>query len=355
MDKYRIDSHKLIHHVPRVHDWLEGENIYPIYMEVSPVGACNHRCTFCGLDFMEYQNRRLETAMFKERLIELGKLGLKSIMYAGEGEPFLHQDMVALTRHTKKAGIDVAFTTNGSLLKNDIVDQILGLTSWIKVSFSAGTPETYAKIHNTKARDFDRVIENLSYAIKIRRENNYDCTIGMQLLLLPENQHEVVTLAKLARDIGLDYLVVKPYSQHPQSKTTKYNDIKYSDYEHLSEELKQLNTHDFQVIFRLQTMKKWDEGQKPYTRCLALPFWSYIDAGGGVWGCSVYLNDDRFLYGNINEQTFQKIWEGEQRKKSLRWVEEELDVSVCRVNCRMDDINRYLWDLKHPIPHVNFI
>jgi hypothetical protein len=36
-------------------------------------------------------------------------------------------------------------------------------------------------------------------------------------------------------------------------------------------------------------------------------------------------------------------------------VEKKLDVSRCRVNCRMDEINRYLWDLKSPPEHVNFI
>ena len=53
MDKYRIDSHKLIYHVDRVHAWQQGENVYPIYMEISPAGTCNHRCTFCALDYME--------------------------------------------------------------------------------------------------------------------------------------------------------------------------------------------------------------------------------------------------------------------------------------------------------------
>ena len=93
MDKFRIDSHKLIYHIPRVNDWLSGKNIYPIYMEISPAGSCNHRCTYCALDFMEYQKRFLDTEVLKKRLIEMGRLGLKSVMFAGEGEPFLHKDI----------------------------------------------------------------------------------------------------------------------------------------------------------------------------------------------------------------------------------------------------------------------
>ena len=53
IDKYKIDDHKLMFHIKRVNDWQEGKNIYPIYAEVSPSGACNHRCTFCGVDTAE--------------------------------------------------------------------------------------------------------------------------------------------------------------------------------------------------------------------------------------------------------------------------------------------------------------
>ena len=355
MDKYRIDSHKLIYHVPRVNDWLKEKNIYPVYMEVSPSGACNHRCLYCGLDFMGYKPNYLKANILKERLTELGDLGLKSIMYAGEGEPFLHPEMVSIIEHTKDSGIDVAVTTNGVLLKKEIVERALINTEWIKVSINGGTRETYAKIHQSKPDDFEKVVENMSFAARIKKEKGYKCVLGMQLVLLPDNQHEAVSLAKLARDMGMDYLVIKPYSQHPQSKTDKYSTIKYGDFEYLTEELNKINSDSFSVVFRNNAMKKWDNNHRDYEHCLALPFWSYIDAGGNVWGCSIYLGDDRFKYGNIYERSFKDIWESEERQNSLRWVEEKLDVSQCRVNCRMDEINRYLWDLKCLPEHVNFI
>lgn len=354
-DRFRIDSHKLIYHTRRVSDWLEGRDVYPIYMEISPSGACNHRCTFCGLDFMGYQARYLDADMLKSRLTEMASLGLKSVMYAGEGEPFLHKRMVEIIKHTKSSGIDVALTTNAVLMKEKVTDEILSDVEWIKVSFNAGTADTYSKVHRTKAADFDAVIKNMSYAYKIKKERGLRCALGMQMLLLPENIGEAVNLAAIARDIGMDYLVIKPYSQHLLSKTEVYKEIKYSDYQNLGEELKKYNTESFNVVFRVRTMQKWDDASRSYKSCLALPFWSYMDAGGGIWGCSTYLGDDRFYYGNVNENTFKEIWEGERRKKSMKWVREELDPSKCRVNCRMDEINRYLWELVNPPEHVNFI
>ncbi|MFQ5861541.1 MAG: radical SAM protein [Candidatus Brocadiales bacterium] len=355
MDRFRIDSHKLIYHVGRVNDWLAGIPVYPIYTEIATSGACNHRCAYCALDYMGYQQRFLDKKVLMDRLSEMASLGLKSVMYAGEGEPLLHKDIVEIVNHTKKVGIDVAVTTNGVLLKKGFVDSALSNIAWIKVSINGATKGTYAKIHRASPDDFDRVMENMSYAARLRDEKGYDCVLGVQLILLPENCPEVTLLAQKAKDIGMDYLVVKPYSQHPLSKTTKYKDIKYSKYLHLADSLNGLNDRKFSVIFRINTMKKWDEGIRNYRHCYALPFWSYIDAGGNVWGCSAYLSDERFRYGNIYENTFKEIWEGKKRIQSVRWADGELDTNQCRVNCRMDEVNKYLWELKHPPEHVNFI
>jgi radical SAM protein with 4Fe4S-binding SPASM domain len=354
-DPYGIDDHKLHYHVRRVSDWLQGKNIYPVYMEISPSGACNHRCTFCGLDFMEYKARFLDPEILKVRLTELGKLGLKSIMYAGEGEPFLHKDMPDIAVHTKKSGIDVAFTTNGVLMTPEKQEVILPVTKWIKVSCNAGSPATYTAIHRSRKDDFNKVIKNLENAVRLRMQNNYSCTLGLQMVLLPENQSEAGNLATICRDIGLDYLVIKPYSQHSQGESKIYESISYENSQNLVEELAPYYTKNFQVIVRTGTMQRWDSKNRDYKKCQALPFWSYIDSSGNVWGCSVYLGDDRFLYGNIFKQPFKEIWESEKRKISLQVMEECFDPENCRINCRMDKINSFLWKLKHPPQHVNFI
>jgi molybdenum cofactor biosynthesis enzyme MoaA len=206
MDKFRIDSHKLLYHVERVNDWLNGKNIYPVYMEVSPIGACNHRCVYCALDFMQYQPRYLDANLFKARLREMGSLGVKSIMYAGEGEPFLHKNIIEIINHTKESGIDSAITTNAVLFSKKIADNILKDVTWIKVSINAATPKVYSKIHRTREEDFYKVIDNMSYAAKLRRNKKYNCTLGMQIILLPDNYKEVELLARRAKAIGMDYL-----------------------------------------------------------------------------------------------------------------------------------------------------
>lgn len=354
-DDLRIDSHKLIYHVDRVNQWLEGKLICPIYIEIGLSGACNHRCIFCALDYVGYKNKFIDTDVLKKRLKEMAEYGVKSIMYAGEGEPLLHKDFEEIILYTKKVGIDVAVTTNGVFFNKRLAEKCLDSLSWIRFSIDAGTCWTYAKVHCCNTSDFDRVLKNLKDAVKIKRKKRYLSTIGVQFLLIPENYKEVTTFAALLKDIGVDYLIIKPYSQHPMSHHRLNKDFHYRDYFYLDDDLQRFSTKDFKIIFRIYTMKKIEEKKKFYKHCLGLPFWAYIDSAGNVWACSAYLGNFQFLYGNIYERIFKEICEGAQRRRIVKMASMKLDTLKCREACRLDEINIYLWDLRHPHPHANFI
>ena len=341
-DRFNIDSHKLIFHPKRVAQWQEAadqwekaKSVYPIYVEVSPVGACNHRCTFCAVDYIGYKSNRLSTSVIAERLPEMGQLGVKSIMFAGEGEPLLHKDTAEHVLICNEANIDVAFTTNASVVRQDFIDRALPGVTWIKVSLNAGTPETYSKIHQTKESDFHRVIENLKVMVAEKKAGNTSCTIGAQTLLLPENSDELEQLIHICRDeIGLDYLVIKPYSQHKYSNTKIYENIDYTTYFDFGDKLSRYNTDSFNVVFRGKTLEKYGESEAlRYKKCHATPyFWAYVMADGSVYGCSAYLLNDKFCYGNLNEQSFKQIWEGSKRQENLRFINADLNISDCRKN-----------------------
>lgn len=340
-DIFRIDATKIQYHPKRVSQWLEGKDdwetakeLYPLYVEIAPIGACNHRCTFCAVDYIGYKAIQLDSGILIDRIREMGSLGVKSVMLAGEGEPLLHKKINRIVSETAKQ-VDIAFTTNGVLLnKLDPID----LCSWIKVSINAGTKETYAKVHRTKPEDFDTVIENIRQAVKRKGH----CTIGMQMVLLPENQNEVNEIQAIGEDLGVDYVVIKPYSQHKYSVTREYENFKPEVPEAVGK-----------LVVRADSLKV---EKIAYDKCQATPYWwAYVMASGEVYSCSAYLLDPRFRLGNIKIDTFKEIWQSVRRRENWRFVREELDIHECRLNCRMDKSNVFLDQLVNGIPHVNFV
>lgn len=365
-DRFRIDSHKLMYHPERVaqflaagDDWDKIRELFPIYVELSPVGACNHRCVFCAYDYIGYQPVLMDADLLCQRLEEMGRLGVKSVHLAGEGEPLLHKQIARIVKTAKAAGIDVGITTNGTVLNGAFVEEALDAVEWIKFSINAGSARVYDQIHRGKPGDFDKVLRHVRQAVVFRHRHGLRTTLGAQSLLLPENAHEMIELARLCRDeLGLDYLVIKPYSQHLASDNTQYAGLDYQEYLGLQPELESFTTEHFQLIFRAHTMRKYGQAMVDrYTTCYSTPlYWAHVMTNGDLYGCPAFLQDDRFHYGNLFQQSFAEIWQGERRRQGYAFVRHHLDISECRRNCRMDEVNHYLADLKEQrIPHVNFI
>jgi sulfatase maturation enzyme AslB (radical SAM superfamily) len=283
-----------------------------------------------------------------------------------------------------RVGIDSAITTNAVLMGDAFVEATFRIPRlrWIKVSLNGGDRDNYAAIHKTKPEDFDKVIRNLAQAVRMREAMGSKVTLGVQMVALPEvegrtrrslmheahpaNVHTALRLAATLRDIGVDYLVIKPYSQHLMSEWTRmYDGVQYKNEDEWLSALENVSTDKFKVVVRRQTMATLADDHRGYDRCPSTPYqWAYLEADGEVWGCSTYLGrvegdqhygDDRFRFGNVKELGFHGVWQGERRRANWAYVRDELDTSECRKNCRMHHVNRYLHEVAHPGPHVNFI
>lgn len=351
-DNIRMDSHKLIYHPDSVARWMKGENIYPIEVEISPSGACNHRCIFCAVDYIGYQPNYLDKNIILRDILAMSKKGLKSVICSGEGEPLLNVNMPDIANGIKACGVDVAMSTNGALFTKDKIKECLGAFTWVRYSVASMEENSYEKIQRGKSGDLDRVKTNLEEAVRFKRDQKLHTTLGVQCLLMSENVAQLPDMAKQLREIGVDYLTVKPYSHHLHSENAF--EIDYERMLELEQELNQYATDEFSVYFRANAMKKMHH-DKCYKQCLGLPFMTHIDAKGNVWPCIAHIGTEEFCYGNIYEQTFEEIWEGNRRQQIIQKLN-GLDINkICREACRLDEINKYLDELKHPGEHVNFI
>jgi len=138
-----VDSHKLMYHPDRVIHWQKFNDCFPIYVEIGLTNACNHKCIFCALDYLENGAKFIDTSVMISTLKNMAEHGVKSIMFAGEGESTLHKDIGLFVQKAKQLGMDISITTNGVPLTPEKIQQCLPHLSWIRFSVDSGTPENY--------------------------------------------------------------------------------------------------------------------------------------------------------------------------------------------------------------------
>lgn len=357
MDKYLIDGHKLYWHLDRVADWQNGKIIPPVYIEVSPVSLCNHRCIFCGIDFVRDKDVKLDTDLFCRRLKEMGSLGVRSVMFAGEGEPLLHKGIKRFIVTAKTAGMDVSLTTNGSIGTYEVWRELLPSLTWIRFSVDAGNAESYGRVHKVPESTFVKTVKSIEDAVKVKRDLRLDVTIGVQFLMIEENLDSMEAALRLFSGIGVDYFSLKPYSLHPQMKNKRdmfYTARVFGRIQRIVEKYRK--NSKMNIIFRDLSMEKYAAGEKQFNHCRALPFWGYVSSRGDFYTCSVFIGDKRFKAGNVYTSDMRGIFFGKKRDRSVLYAAKELSVrKECRVNCRMARVNEFLEYLEKKPEHVNFI
>lgn len=355
MSKYIFDGHKLVYHIDRVNNFLERGDCFPLYMEISIVGSCNHRCIFCAYDYIGHPNRKLETNALLRFIDQLSECGVRSILYAGEGEPLLHPDVDKFVARTAQKGIDAGMYTNGQMLKKELSKKILPYLTFLRFSFNAGTETDYARIHNVKPGIFSMVLKNIEDAVKLKRQGKLNLDIGLQYVLLPENIKHLGRIVKIFKGIGIDYFAIKPFVK--QSKLQAYQMKKAFDLNFIKDALDEaasFSGKNFKVIARRDSFENY--GKRNYKYCYGTSFISVVNSAGEVASCLPYWDRKDFIFGNIYENTFKEIWLGKRRKKIKEFITKKMSAAKCPPNCRPNAVNEFLFEVKNPsVKHVNFI
>ncbi|HLO75649.1 MAG TPA: radical SAM protein [Magnetospirillum sp.] len=351
MTQYQLDGTKINHHVEALAKWKRGETVYPLLVEISPTTSCNHKCSFCSFEYVE----RDQTFLDADRLIsiadELAPLGTKALYYAGEGEPLLHKRLPEVIIHAGRLGaFSQALNTNGSALTAKIAEQILPELSWLRVSLNGVDAEDYAKVHATTPAQYDLVRRNIAAAAEFKRRQGLTVSIGVQCVYLGQPGEKILSLAQDVRDLGADYFALKQFNCHPRNA---FN-VEVSPPAELFAPLLALSRSGFQVTARMGLTTQ--PAPRPYKQCLALPFFAEIAGNGEVFACGPHLGEAPYSYGSIYAMDFKALWEKGNREKVEAHVRAIPDLDhECMPNCRLDAVNRYLWDLSNPPAHVDFI
>jgi len=353
MDKFNLDSHKLKYHPVEIAKFYNDEEVKPIYVEISPVANCNHKCLFCHYNYLGHKGK-----FQKDRLLslvdEIANMGAKSLVFGGVGEPTINKETILAIKKAKELGLDVGLMTNGALLKENELEDLVKNLTWIRFSFNAGTAETYALVHQTNEKDYEKISHTISNLVKLKKKFESNITIGVQYILLPENKDNVLNQATLFKSMGVDYFVVKHFYSHEQNI---YNpDMSFLDkpfMDDLFKEKEKMTTENFSFVVR--STENLNQN-RVYNQCYGLPFILYIREDGEVYTCFSYQHESKTSLGNIYKSTLEEIWKSSTKKEAIKFINEKIDKNRCQPNCRHHQINNYLWDLKHPdIEHINFI
>lgn len=171
-------------------------------LRISLTDRCNFRCFYC-LPNGEPPLARKETILTFEEIARAAEifvsLGIEKIRLTG-GEPLIRKGVPDLVRQlaTLKPKLkDIALTTNGfDLPRHAIALKEAGLDR-VTLSLDSVDRENFADI--TGVDSLDRVLK----AIRVAKETGFDPVKINAVIVRGRNDHEVVELARFARENGV--------------------------------------------------------------------------------------------------------------------------------------------------------
>jgi radical SAM protein with 4Fe4S-binding SPASM domain len=357
-DAYRMDGHKLYWHLDRVEAWMRGEAIAPLHVDMGIATGCNFSCRYC---YGMLQGRRGATSgsfMPQEAICrffsDAKEAGVRSIALIGEGENTLNPALYDVLDHAKSIDLDISLGTNGLELRRDRLEAALSALRWIRFNISAASEAGYRWVHGIDADGFRRVRENIAACVDVKRRLGLDTAIGLQMVLLREGFNEVVPLARLGRELGVDYLVIKPCSD-TYDNVLDAPVLEYQAMDAIFAEAESFSGDGYNVVIKRNKLD--NKGLKDYAVCHGTSFIIAVSGNGNVFPCGHWFKfrNDEFCMGNIITERFRDILASERYQavqQRIRTVNVNRD---CEMNCRQHYINRFLYKLSNKPPHINFI
>jgi MoaA/NifB/PqqE/SkfB family radical SAM enzyme len=367
MSELIVDGHKLNWHRDRAQAWLRGERIAPITIDCALTRRCTYKCIYCYGQLQANDEKKMTRDVIFRFLDDAAEIGVKAVSFVSDGESTCSPHLYDAILRGKSNGLDMALGTNGFLLKDERLEEILPALTYLRFNISGAEPKRYAEIMGCRESDFLKVINTIKKTAQIKNEKRLPVTVGLQMVLLPQFADQVIPLARLGKELGVDYTVIKHCSDDEDGKLG----VDYSKYFGLIELLKEAESLSFEnYLVKVKWSKILSGGKRNYTQCYGPPFIMQFSGSGLVAPCGMLFNSKykKYYIGNICEQSFKEIWKGDRywRVIGLLASKQFNAQRMCGSLCLQHKVNEFLWKLKrgsismsevhHGKPaHVNFI
>lgn len=353
-----MEGNKLLWHLERVVLWLKGERVVPLHMDIGISKGCTIACVYCyGVN-----QGRIGAKGFnipREPLIkfmkDVAELGVKAISITGEAEPTMNPAVYDAVEEGNKSGLSIGLATWGGLLKKEKIPVLAENLVWIRFNISAADEENYQKIHKTSKANFKKVIKNIERFVELKKQQNLSITIGLQMVIMPWYAEESIKLAKLGKELGVDYLEIKHCSDTFDSKIG----VNFDEYQKITDILKEaegITTDTYDVIVRWS--KILGGRRRGYNICYgAGNFMLRMSGYGVIYPCAQFfdMRNEEFAIGSIIEKSFKDLFYSERYLEVLKKIQRLNVHKECYSGCKENSINEFLWTLKTPPLHSNFI
>jgi radical SAM protein with 4Fe4S-binding SPASM domain len=288
----------------------------PISISIEPTTSCNLRCPECpsGLRSFTRPTGMLSKPLF-ENVIDQLRNTLSYLTFYFQGEPYLNPQFLEMVKFASSKGIYTATSTNAHYLKDDVARQTVesGLDRLI-ISIDGTSQDTYQAYRI--GGDLSKVIEGTKNIIYWKRKlKSKTPHVIFQFLVVKPNEHEIPEVYKIANELGVDEVKLKTAQiydyQHGSDLIPEQE--KYSRYRKMKD-----GTYSIKNNLDNHCWKMWHS-------CV-------ITWDGKVVPCC-FDKDAHFVLGDLNQQSFNDIWFGEQYKQfRASLLKSRSEIEICK-NC----------------------
>ena len=375
---FHLDTTKVAYpqHRSRLEAWMRGERVAPITVDMALTQKCSFSCTYCYAGLQYNQAAPADWQTYKDLLDDFISIGhapgecVKGVSLVSDGESTESPYFYDFISYGKSLGIDMATGTNGYKLDPARFPELLKSLTYLRFNISAGEREAFKTVMGVKDKHWDVCMHNISEAVRVKKSLGLSVTIGLQMVLLPEYADQVIPLAILGREMGVDYTVIKHCSDDENGSLG----VDYSFYRSelamdLLKAAEALSTPEYSVQAKWSKMMTGRD--RKYSKCFGTPLMLQMSGTCIVAPCGSFFSQEysRYHIGNIKETRFKDLWEGERYWEVLNYLaSDKFDPRKrCATLCLQDKVNEALFEWKElgkPIPdtrglpmpmHQNFI
>ncbi|AEC52456.1 cofactor modifying protein [Pyrococcus sp. NA2] len=179
------------------------------YLYIEITNRCNLKCEMCFKQFWEDEEGDMDWDLFLKILDDAEEFPeLKMIYFGGVGEPSFHPKFMEMVREVKRRGFALGMSTNGVLLKDDVLEEFVKLGVDL-VYFSMDvipTAQNLIKLgHVTSKIVEDRIKKLVELKRKYKSEKP---TIGVEVVATKENYRDLPKMALYLRNLGVDSVLI---------------------------------------------------------------------------------------------------------------------------------------------------